>query len=326
MAREINDVEDILADDSFSAWYQKKESDEAQQWASWMEANPSKISLVEQAVQLMEAFPADQEIDPHFTDSALVKLRHAQQVRENTKKGTIIPIWRWAAAAAAIFLVAFWAFRQYNIQNAEESWQTAYGQTDTVLLADGSEVILNANSKLSGRNLKKGKRDRELWIEGEAFFKIASTGNGQRLLVHTSGGDVVVTGTQFNIRDRKNGVSVLLTEGSVHFLDKSKKEWPLKPGEFASLENDQVTVAAGDLPKVLAWKKGMLVLERTSAQEFATLIKEYYGKDVIIQGHTKETVSGLMPNNRLDNLLRAAAMATNWKMETRGESIVIVVN
>lgn len=326
MAREINDVEDILADDAFRAWYHKKESEEAQQWASWIEANPSKIYLVEQAVQLMQAFPADQAIEPNRTEAALEKLRHAQSVRENTKKGTIIPFWRWAAAAAAVFLVAFWAVRQYNIQNAEESWLTAFGQTDTVLLADGSEVILNANSKLTGRNLKKGNRDRELWIDGEAFFTIASTGNGQRMLVHTSAGDVVVTGTQFNIQDRNNGVSVLLTEGSVHIRDKSKKEWPLKPGEMATIENDKVTVASGDLPKVLAWKKGMLVLERMSVEEFATLIKDYYGKEVIIEGHTNETVSGLMPNNRLDNLLRAAIMVTNWKIESTGESIVIVVN
>lgn len=326
MAREIIEVEDVLADDSFKSWYYREENEAAGKWAAWMDANPSKINLVEKAVQLMQALPADKVIDPSVTEAALTKLRHAQSVRETTTKRPVMPLWRWAAAAAAVFLVGFWAVRQYNIKNPEENWQTAFGQTDTIQLADGSEVILNANSRLRGRDIRKGKGDRELWLEGEAFFQVKPTGNGQRMLVHTSAGDVVVTGTQFNVRDRRNGVSVLLTEGSVHILDKAKKEWPLKPGEMAQLENGQVTIAAGDLTKTLAWRKGMIVLDKTPADEFASLIKEHYGKDVAIQGKTDVTLSGLMPNNRLDDLLRAVTMVTNWKIEAGQDSILIVVN
>ena len=326
MAREIMEVEDVLADDSFRSWYYREQNEAAEKWAAWMDAHPSKINLVEKAVQLMQAMPQDIVVDKAATDAAWAKLNEALPAPRPARRSTVLPLWRWAAAAAAVFIIGFWAVRQYDIRNPEKSWQTAYGETDTVLLADGSEVIMNANSRLRGLDVKKGKNDRELWLEGEAFFHVKSTGNGQRMLVHTSAGDVVVTGTRFNVYDRKNGVSVLLTEGSVNILDSTGKEWPLKPGEMARLTSDQVTISAADTVKALAWKKGLIELDKTSVGDFARLVKDHYGKEVVIKGTTDATLSGLMPNNRLDDLLRAAAMVHNWKIEPVQDSILIVVN
>ena len=49
---------------------------------------------------------------------------------------------------------------------------TNYGQIAKHKLPDGSEVMLNANSKLCMNKSWEGKGDREVWIEGEAYFHV----------------------------------------------------------------------------------------------------------------------------------------------------------
>lgn len=325
MAREIKEVEDILSDDSFRSWYLKEDNEAAREWANWTKAHPEKAPLVEKAILLMQSLPKEKPVQAD-TDAAWEKILQAAGPAKPGPRAVIRPFWRWAAAAAAAAIIGFWAVRQYDIKNPEQEWQTAYGRIDTVNLADGSMVILNANSRLRGRDLKKGQGDRELWLEGEAFFQVNSTGNGQRFIVHTSEADVVVTGTRFNVRDRKDGVSVLLTEGRVHLLDKNGKQWDLRPGELAGLKDNQVQINRADSTSTLAWQKGMIVLDKTSPQGLASLVKEHYGKDLIIQGETRKTLNGMMPNNQLNDLLRAVELTTEWKVQTAGDSILIVVN
>src|SRR3546814_18934 len=48
--------------------------------------------------------------------------------------------------------------------------RTAYGQVDSVRLADGTLVILKANTEVSWPKDLMGGRKREVWIDGEAYL------------------------------------------------------------------------------------------------------------------------------------------------------------
>ncbi len=59
---------------------------------------------------------------------------------------------------------------------------------------------------------------REVWIRGEAFFRVASKKSGGRkvpFVVHTHELDVQVLGTAFNVANRRGRVDIALEHGSV---------------------------------------------------------------------------------------------------------------
>src|SRR5690606_24994109 len=101
--------------------------------------------------------PADQHTPKNETEAAWDRLSRSldtgvQEDKSTKSAGSVRKIYKWIAATAAIGLIAFWAIRQQNIRNPEETWQTAYGQVQIILLPDGSEIQLNANSILRGKN------------------------------------------------------------------------------------------------------------------------------------------------------------------------------
>lgn len=78
-----------------------------------------------------------------------------------------------------------------------------YGKRFNIELSDGSNVILNAGSKLKYPvNFLKGK-SREVYLEGEAFFKVTKN-KEDAFIVNTNGLNTQVFGTVFNVSSYKN--------------------------------------------------------------------------------------------------------------------------
>ena len=113
---------------------------------------------------------------------------------------------RIAAAIAVIFMISY-----FYINSLDETISTQYAQRETVVLPDASEVILNAGSEITFSK-KKWDQQRNIQLEGEAFFKVAK---GKKFTVTTDKGTVTVLGTQFNVEQRKGFFEVTCYEGLV---------------------------------------------------------------------------------------------------------------
>lgn len=87
----------------------------------------------------------------------------------------------------------------------------------TIELADKSIVYLNRNSKLVYRN-SFNKSDRELILEGEAYFEVENT-ETHPFLVFTDKTSVLVRGTKFNIKEDKEKVVVTVISGVITFYE-----------------------------------------------------------------------------------------------------------
>lgn len=95
---------------------------------------------------------------------------------------------------------------------------TQKGSRSRTLLADGTTVWLNVGSKLTYENDFNGAT-REVRLEGEAFFDVVK--QPQRpFIVHTSGIDIKVLGTTFNVKSypEDQNVETILYKGSVQVL------------------------------------------------------------------------------------------------------------
>ena len=99
----------------------------------------------------------------------------------------------------------------FYLNTLNENIATQYAENKEVVLPDASKIILNADSELSYSE-KKWDKERNVSLEGEAFFKVAK---GKRFTVSTGHGTVAVLGTQFNVENRKGYFEVTCFEGLV---------------------------------------------------------------------------------------------------------------
>ena len=74
--------------------------------------------------------------------------------------------WKMAAAITGILLISGVLFLT---QFQASSYATTFGETKHIILPDGSEVTLNANSELQLAEVWEEGTAREVWLEGEAF-------------------------------------------------------------------------------------------------------------------------------------------------------------
>lgn len=324
----INTVEELLSDESFLAWYFKTDPQAEQQWNSRIANNPMQKKRVDEAVRLLQTITIkEQAVDAQRVQQAEQKLLLATGIAdEDQSAAPVVPLRfryiKWWAAAAIIFLtsVVIW---QYSRTAAKLSIQTAYGETRQEVLPDGSEVMLNANTTLDYTKWTAGK-DREVWVNGEAFFHVKKTAQKDRFIVHTGHFDVVVTGTRFNVINRNNKSNVLLKEGSV-MVQRDEHQVHMQPGDYLEFNNTGIQKKIINNASVLAWTERKFIFENTPMKEVASLVTELYGIKVTLadEAVAASSISGIMPNDNLDVFLQALETLPEYDVEKSEKEILI---
>ena len=151
-------------------------------------------------------------------ENALIALNNKRTLQE-TRVVQLKPFKKFMRVAAAVAVLMVGSYFYLNSSN--ENITTQYAENKEVVLPDTSRIVLNADSEISYSEKKWGK-ERNVSLEGEAFFKVAK---GKRFTVSTDHGTVAVLGTQFNVENRKDYFEVTCFEGlvSVTFNNKEIK-------------------------------------------------------------------------------------------------------
>ena len=103
----------------------------------------------------------------------------------------------------------------FGKKRADNRLLVPQGQTYKLALADGTNVMLNAESELTFPSEFDTDR-REVFLKGEAFFQVTHNEKAP-FIVHTDQLDVQVLGTTFNVSgyNNENMLKVTLVEGSI---------------------------------------------------------------------------------------------------------------
>lgn len=329
MERTVHSVEDVLADDAFLAWYFREPSQKADDWDQWMIQHPESQLLVKEAIQWMDRRPREISPLPDQTAKALAATR--TRIPVSVKKSHRIG-WRMTAAAASVLVLvlAGWLILPLmkSSQSKPQSWVTGFGQQSRVRLSDGTSIHLNANSELkAAANWKKGE-DRELWLSGEAFFEVAKLENKERLTVHTDAGDVIVTGTAFNVKARNNHSIISLKEGSVRLANSNGQELAMRPGDHVDMGPLDIRRFGATMESLLAWQRQKLEFDDSPLDRFVQDIENYYGKKTIVKGSVPADfrITGILSNESLPELLKAFEMATGWEASLQNDQVIFVVH
>jgi transmembrane sensor len=324
MLENYHEPEELLSDESFLTWYFKtgtrKDPGQEKDWEGWMAGEPGRRELVEQAIKLLDTTRIPEKELPsgqiRAAESAL--MNRIGETRRLDRR-----IWM-AAAALLVLVVAGWLIRR-SVLTARPEFSTQYGQIMQQQLPDGTEVTINANSKLSWSIGQQDGADREVWLSGEAFFQVHKTPLKSRFIVHTDHFDIQVLGTQFNVVNRPAQDNILLDEGSVLLQTAEGSKLKMVPGDFVEFNAGQLEKRAAQDDSVMAWKEHKLKLNNTPLRTLAAIIHDQYGVEVKLEDDATgdKTISGILSNNNLDILLKALELTEKFDV-TRKDGMILI--
>lgn len=158
---------------------------------------------------------------------------------------------------------------------------TPYGKSYQITLNDGTEVTMNAGSKLIFPTQFTGSQ-RNVKLEGEAYFKIAKN-KKMPFVVETDKMNTRAVGTEFDVKAYKGSEPhVTLVKGivivSVPTIDKSIR---LTPGEEISFISNTVNVKNIDVQSA-QWKDGYTYYDNTPLIEVLHDLGRWYNVSIEI--------------------------------------------
>jgi transmembrane sensor len=337
MLEHYSQPEELLADGSFLNWYFKTGEGEVEVWEKWMAADARNRALALQAVELLELtrlpekkISADQI--QQASDRLMAGIAQLRDVKTDAAyHSPRLPFYgrgRWIATACAlvILVAGMTIYRSYHPRDSEI--RTEYGQLGDQLLPDGTEVTMNANSRLRYIPGWKAGADREVWVNGEAFFHVVRTPEKSRFIVHLDDCDVIVTGTRFNVVNRPGKENIMLQEGAVMLRTAGGKELGLAPGDFVAVGKNGPEKLSARPDSLMAWKQRRLFFYYTPLPELVNIVYDQYGVRLQLAGDStaKKTVTGILRNNSLEELLKALEMTREFdvigKQDSGGITIV----
>lgn len=161
--------------------------------------------------------------------------------------------------------------------------QTPRGGEYKLVLADGTNVWLNASSSLKFPTAFSGA-ERRVEVSGEAYFEVAENKDLPFVVSVNGRQEVRVLGTHFNVNAYlEDGLEkVTLLEGSVA-VAQGKYAVTLKPGQQSFLAGKGFEIEDADVDQVIAWKTGFFEFNNSSLESIMQSISRWYDVDVIYE-------------------------------------------
>jgi len=145
-------------------------------------------------------------------------------------------------------------------------------------------VSLNKNGKLF-RNSEFGKTNRDIILEGEAFFNV-SKNKDLPFKIHTLNSIVEVLGTSFNVKSDTDIIVVSVMTGKVAFYlnEDNGSRLELNPDNAGELNTKTRQLELQDSfdPNSIVWYTKEFVFENKPFNEICEVIAEHYQLKLII--------------------------------------------
>jgi transmembrane sensor len=328
----------FLSDNHFKEWVLNPQDAELSAfWQKWLSEHPELQTEIENFKALiLKLNPPTQTLNVKNERELWENIRYTigEEVEETTPVRPLFKMKWWALAAALACAIAASIYLFSNDKNSTTTIQTAYGETRTLRLPDGSEVILNANSVLNYNDTWTVGEDRNVTLKGEAYFIVneqSTATHRDRFIVHTPELDVEVLGTRFNVNTYRPQTQVVLQKGSVDIvtkINKSEKKYNLVPGQSAVFDkqNDVVNISKVNTNAVVSWKDNRFVFDRTPLSDVAIMLENTYGIKVIINNKelAAKQISGEIPTSERASLLLALSTLYSLKIEEINRDTLII--
>lgn len=296
--------------------------------AAWLRLDPAHAQAWSLAQRALDCFDVDQG------DPMLDQLRReARAVRDRRA-------WPWrpaVAAAAVLILVVGGLFgsglipglseRPAGVEKAPGTqlgaplrYATARGMPSTVTLADGTAMVLDAETAVTV-SYEKSSRNVRL-LKGRASFDVAH--NAQRPFAVRAGDlAVLAIGTRFDVRLAARRVEVVLLEGKVGVSGPGAPTIMLKPGQIlVSDPGAPPRVSSADLQKADNWRLGLLTFDDETLAAAAAELNRYNREQIVVRDPrvARMKVSGVFKAGDAERFATALAQVQPVRVVRRGQN------
>ena len=283
---------------------------------------------------------------------------HNSKQAQNDPAEPALSLWRRGGmvAACAVLLFAVWLLPNLGHEQSQ-LFVTGIGEQRRIELADGSQVLLNTNSRLQVR-YSDTRRHLNLQ-QGEAHFEVAHN-PARPFEVYAGSGLVRALGTAFSVHINKLLVEVTVTEGVVELdsADKPSREPPeitatrvdgktQDKGEGVQTFEVGLQVSAGnvltydravldqvelmlvkEIEKQLSWHQGLLVFEEEPLDKVVAEIGRYTELKIVIpERETRQMkVGGLFKVGDTEALFEALREGFDIHAEVASENVVYLMS
>ena len=202
--------------------------------------------------------------------------------------------------------------------------KTRPAEEKSVLLSDGTEVILNSESELTySRNYNKNNRS--VHLIGEAYFSVQKGNIPFNVL--TPHGKISVLGTSFNIRARNDGFEVGVNDGEVQvsnensLLNLSKGQLIDVKSEFFS--SNIIQIPTDQYPD---WLNRKFYCNETTLESLCLEIERTFDIKINFTNPNLKnlTITGLIEASDLGNVLQTVSILTKHKFKLDGGTCTIL--
>lgn len=281
-------------------------------WQRWRAAHPDH----ERAWQRIEA----------VNGQIFGQLRHlSSPMKSAISRATLTPprsqARRNAISTLAVLLFAGGATWMTQEEAGWAEWvadlRTAPGERRTVMLADGTTLMLNTSSAV---NVNFGVNERRVrLIAGEMLITTAKDVMARPFLVETSQGEARALGTRYTVRLRGKTTDVVVFEGAVRITPRRAPGKPqtLQTGQRASFTLDAITSPQAAGPDSSAWTDGFIIAKGMRLADFMAELNRYSLHSLSCDPSVADLrVSGSYPLADINKVLDTLSAMLSLEVET----------
>jgi transmembrane sensor len=222
-------------------------------------------------------------------------------------------LWRWLSIAAGVLLMLGGVTMYHQVQipslNKGAQIQNLGKDQQSITLPDGSIVILGQEAKLTTQR-DFGKSNRQVNLEGEAFFKVKPNAK-LPFLIQTGGLMVEVLGTSFHIKpnEQNRDIEVAVKTGRVSVYTNAKGSKTgngvtLSPNQKVIFDADTRTLQEGIVatPERLETpiNPARLQFDEAYLEEILVLLRQDFGVEIIVNDPVMKQCTFTGDLNELD--------------------------
>lgn len=340
MQENSGNILDLVKNEYFVHWIVSPTEESTHFWTQWISNHPDRKKDVDIARQLIQStrYNLDEKMPEKDYYTVLENIVERSQQRKRKSGTRYLETWKAVGIAASLIMAMFlgvWASQQFSLSDNQAvvvepqllTKQNPRGQKSTIMLPDGTKVVLNSESSITYVSNFTGS-ERLVELTGEAFFDVVRD-TSKPFVVKTRSLMTTALGTSFNVDaypDGKEEITLVTGKVKVDSHVDVTQSALLEPGEIAALEYGKLSKKQGVSLNHIKWKDGFIVFQKAPFKEGIMELERWYGVTIEVKNlpaNEEPTFTAHIENDNLANVLETLGYAMRFDFSIEGKKVLI---
>ncbi|WP_106831447.1 FecR family protein [Parabacteroides pacaensis] len=259
---------------------------ELKDFLNWVNTDAENKKLFFDIKTLYETNTYPTEYDARKSWEQLSRKHNKVIYRQRLKTG--LQIFSYAAMIIAIISLSVYIWHNRNVEEESVTRYISIAYPNILDLPDGSKVHIGPQTNFYYKG-DYGKKQREVYLEGEAYFDVAKQ-KDKPFIVVLPGQKIEVVGTKFNVLayPEDSLFVTTLTEGAVKLFVESRKDTStLKPNEqfIYNRQCQNSRIVKVNAEKYAQWIEGYYYFLEEPLEIILNRLERVYGYEFYIESN-----------------------------------------